>query len=229
MHHRQSDASDECEHSYASPTLYHDAQQVLLLTHGADYLVAHALEDGHELWRCDGINSPGNYHRTLRLISSPVANEKMIVIPTAKNGPIFGVRPGIDVVDGGATNNGAASSNLAQSVSRRTVLWKYPDNTPDVPSPLVKHGLVYLCRENGNLLCLEAKTGEEVYHERTVRDRHRASPVWADGKLYLTCRTGMITVVKAGRDFEILEQNDLGEEITASPAISKRDNLLAYV
>ena len=50
--------------------------------------------------------------------------------------------------------------------------------------------------------------------------RHRASPVWADGKIYLTSRNGKITVVRAGRQFEILAQNDLGEEITASPAIA---------
>ncbi len=208
LHHRRSDAHEECEHSYASPTLFHDSNQTLLLTHGADYLVAHALEDGHELWRCGGINSPGNYHRTLRLVSSPVANENLIIIPTAKNGPVFGVRPGID-----SSNNGIAGST-------REVLWEYPDSTPDVPSPLVKDGLVYLCRENGNLICLEAQSGEEVYHKRTIRNRHRASPVWADGKLYLTCRNGTVTVIQAGREFEILEQNDLGEEIAASPAIA---------
>jgi outer membrane protein assembly factor BamB len=54
-----------------------------------------------------------------------------------------------------------------------------------VPSPLIHGGLVYLCRENGNLLCVDATTGHELYEQRTETDRHRASPVYADGHVYL--------------------------------------------
>jgi len=81
-------------------------------------------------------------------------------------------------------------------------------------------GLVYLCRENGNLICLDAKTGEEYYQKRTEEDRHRASPVYADGKIYLTGRKGVVSVVKTGREFQLLAKNDLKEQISASPAIS---------
>jgi outer membrane protein assembly factor BamB len=229
MQHRPSDARDECEHSYASPTLYRDSRQEFLLTHGADYIVAHALQDGHELWRCGGINSPGNYHRTLRLISSPVANEGLIVVPTAKNGPIIGIHPAggpqqnDSVTDPGPVDLGRVDlgkGNSENEAAPYEVIWRYPENTPDVPSPLIKDGLVYLCRENGNLRCLDAQSGAEIYRERTERGRHRASPVWADGKIYLTCRNGKVTVVRAGRQFDVLGQNEVGEEITASPAIA---------
>jgi len=202
---RPSDAHEECEHSYASPTIYRDAQTEYLITHGADYAIAHGLDDGRELWRCGGMNSPGNYHPTLRLVSSPAIGDQLIVVPTAKGGPIFGLRP-------------YGQGDITDSSTH--VAWRRPDDTPDVPSPLIHNGLVYLCRENGNLLCLDAKTGEELYHERTVRDRHRASPVLADGKLYLTSRGGVVTVVRAGREFEILAQNEVGEEIAASPVIA---------
>ncbi len=56
--------------------------------------------------------------------------------------------------------------------------------------------------------------------ERTHSHRHRASPVFADGHLYLTARDGKITVVKAGRNFQIVAQNDTGEAMSASPVIS---------
>ena len=82
---------------------------------------------------------------------------------------------------------------------------------------MIHDGLVYLCRENGNLLTLDAETGEIVYEERTTRDRHRSSPVFAGGNIYLTARNGVITVVRSGRDFKIVAKNDLGEPITASP------------
>ena len=56
--------------------------------------------------------------------------------------------------------------------------------------------------------------------ERTHNFRHRSSPVYADGKIYLTAADGRVTVVKAGKAFEILAQNELDERTAASPAIS---------
>lgn len=202
---RPSDARDECEHSYASPVLYRDGEREYLLTHGADYVVAHRLEDGSEIWRCGNLNPKGDYNPTLRFVASPVAVPGTIVVPSAKRGPVFCIRPD---VTGDITGREPA------------FFWKRPKGTPDVPSPLVYDGLVYLYDENGILTCVDAKTGEEFYQQRTSGGRHRASPVYADGKIYLAARSGVITVVRAGREFDILSQNDVGEEITASPAIS---------
>lgn len=206
---RVTGAYAENEHSYASPMLYDDGKQQYLITHGADYTIAYNLEDGSERWRLEGLNPQNDatrrYHPTLRFVASPAANEGLVVVPTAKNGPVF-------AVDGNAKGTVEDESPA--------LLWSLPDNTPDVPSPLIHEGLVYLCRENGNLMCLDAKTGELRYQELTHRTRHRASPVFADGKIYLNARDGKISVVKAGPKFELLAQNDLGEEISASPAIS---------
>lgn len=204
-HTRESDAYAECEHSYASPVLYQDDERTYLLSHGADYVVAHSLEDGSEIWRCGGLNPRGNYNPTLRFVASPVAVEGLIVVPSAKNGPVLGLDP-------------ASKGDVSENASAHR--WTRNDNTPDVPSPLVHDGLVYLCRENGDLICLDAQTGEEQYYERTHRQRHRASPTYADGKVYLISRDGVITVLKAGREFEIVAQNKMGESISASPVIS---------
>lgn len=201
---RPSDAHTENEHSYASPMLYDYDGLQLLLTHGADYTVAHSLKDGREIWRVADLNPKGGYDPTLRFVSSPATAPGIIVIPTAKKGPVMAVRPD------------AKGTITARNPG---LLWSYA-RTPDVPSPLIHGGFVYLCMENGNLHCLDAKTGQELYQERTQRERHRASPVYADGKIYLTARNGIITVVKAGRDFEILAENSVGEPISASPAIS---------
>jgi outer membrane protein assembly factor BamB len=202
---RNSDARDECEHSYASPTLYRDGNLEYLLTHGGDYVVAHRLTDGCEIWRCGGLNPPGNYNPTLRFVASPLAVPGLIVVPSAKNGPVLGIDP-------------AVKGNITESEDGHK--WRRGENTPDVPSPLVHDGLVYLCRENGTLLVLDAKTGEQVYQERAYSDRYRASPVYADGKIYLTSRDGTVTVVKAGRKFEVLAENKMGESISSSPIIS---------
>ena len=202
-------AESENEHSYASPMLYDFGGTAYLITHGADFTIAYDLEDGTELWRLGGLNPHDDpqrkYHPTLRFVCSPAAAEGIVVCPTAKNGPIFAIRAD-------------AKGDLANR--SESLLWMRADNTPDVPSPLIYDGLVYLCRESGQLLVLDQKTGAEVYHERTHDQRHRSSPVYADGKIYLTARDGKVTVVKTGREFEVLATNDLGEEISASPAIS---------
>jgi outer membrane protein assembly factor BamB len=205
-HVRSSDGRMECEHSYASPVLYRDSDQAFLVSHGADYVMAHRLIDGAELWRCGGLNPRDRYNETLRFVASPVAVPGMIVAPSAKNGPVVSINP--TTARGDITGSSTA------------VFWVRAANTPDVPSPLVKDGLVYLCRENGNLLCLDASSGEEVYEKRTVADRHRASPVYADGNVYVTARQGTVTVVKAGRQFEIVAKNDIAESMSASPVIS---------
>jgi outer membrane protein assembly factor BamB len=202
---RSSDARDECEHSYASPFLYRDGKQEFLLSHGADYIVAHRLSDGVELWRCGGLNPLGKYNPTLRFVATPVAVPGLIIVPSAKNGPVLALSP-------------SAKGDISNSDQAH--IWTRPQNTPDVPSPVVHDGLVYLCRENGVLICVDAKTGEEYYQERMHSQRHRASPVYADGKIYCTARDGFVTVVKAGKKFEVLASNELGEDISSSPAVS---------
>ena len=204
-HRRKSDAYAECEHSYASPSIYRDDKREFLLVHGADYITAHCLTDGSEIWRCGNLNPKDSYNTSLRFVASPVAIPGLVIVPSAKNGPVLGLRP-----DGKGDITG----------SKQWYHWMREDGTPDVPSPLIHDGLVYLCRENGDLICMDAASGNQVYKERTHRHRHRASPVSSDGNIYLTARDGRVTVVKAGRNFEILASNDIEETISASPVIS---------
>jgi outer membrane protein assembly factor BamB len=202
---RVTGAHTENEHSYASPILYRDVQREFLLTHGADYAIAYDLKDGREVFRCGDLNPKGTYHPTLRFVASPVAAEGFIVLPTAKHQVVFCIKP-----DG--TGDITEKSDY--------FYWRRLRDTTDVPSPLVVDGLVYMCRENGNLVCMDAKTGKEFYNERTTADRHRASPVYADGKVYTAARNGKVSVIKAGPEFELLSVNDMTESITSSPAIS---------
>jgi outer membrane protein assembly factor BamB len=202
---RTSDGRAECEHSYASPVVWQNGSEAYLLVHGNDYTTAHRLSDGKELWRLGDLNPKDKYNPTLRFVASPVATPDLIVVPTAKNGPVVGVKPD-------ATGMINAGGNGEQ--------WRRQRDTPDVPSPLVYDGLVYLCRENGVVICMDAKTGKELYNQRMHGARYRASPVYADGKIYLTARDGMVTVLKAGRTFTKLAENKLPDEIAASPAIA---------
>lgn len=202
---RSSDARKECEHSYASPVLYRHGELEFLLSHGADYVVAHSLKDGAEIWRCGDLNPLGKYNPTLRFVASPVVADGLVIVPSAKNGPVFALDP-------------ASKGDITEKAD--AFFWRKEQGTPDVPTPLIHDGIAYLCRENGNLSAVDAQTGEEFYTQRTERDRHRASPVFADGKIYLSARNGTVSVIKAGKQFELLSKNKMEESLSASPAIS---------
>jgi outer membrane protein assembly factor BamB len=202
---RQSDARNECEHSYASAFLWHNDKDAYLVCHGNDYTTAHRLEDGSEIWRLADLNPQEHYHPTLRFVASPGVSPDLIVVPTAKGGPVVGIKPDA---------SGLVKAGSPAEQFRR------PKDTPDVPSPLVHGGQVYLCRENGTLICLDAKTGKEMYLQRLHAGIYRASPVYADGKVYCTARDGTVSVVQAGPEFKLLATNNLPDQIAASPAIA---------
>jgi outer membrane protein assembly factor BamB len=200
---RETDAEHESRHSYASPVLYRDDARTLLLVHGGDCISAHRLEDGEEAWRCGSLNPKERYNKTLRFVASPVAVPGLILVPSAKGNPILGIKP-----DGKG------------DVTATHVAWRRGRDTTDVPTPVIHEGLAYVLRENGVLLCLDAKSGEEVYLERLHSGRQRSSPVVADGKIYCASRDGVVYVVKPGRKIELLAENDMDEPIAATPAVA---------
>ena len=202
---RKSDGRAECLHSYASAVMWHKGKDAYLVVHGNDYSTAHDLKDGSEIWRLGDLNPKGKYNPTLRFVATPVATPDLIVVPTAKRGPVVGVKPD------------ARGSIVTNSTGEQ---WRLSKGTPDVPSPLVYEGLVYLCGEQGSLMCLDAHTGESYYDQRIFGDRYRASPVYVDGKIICTSRQGVVTVVKAGKNFEVLSTNRMNDDVTASPGIS---------
>jgi outer membrane protein assembly factor BamB len=86
----------------------------------------------------------------------------------------------------------------------------------------VYQGLLYICSNNGVLTTYDAATGERVYQQRVAAQStaFSASPVAAGGRLYLASEDGDVFVVKAGRAFELLATNPVGEVLMATPAIA---------
>lgn len=202
QHKRASEAEKESLHSYASPLPFGDQ----ILVHGSDVLTAHQAADGKELWRVKGLNDPERYDPTLRFVATPTVAGDLVVVPSAKNGPVVALKP--DKASGDVTGKAGVE------------VWRLDRGTPDVASPLVVDGLIYLVQSNGALVVHDAKDGSTVYQTRTHEARHRASPVYADGKIYLTASDGTVTAVKPGREYEVLGTSDLGERIHASPAVA---------
>lgn len=200
---RVTGATKECPDAYTTPTiLRHDDQDQLIIS-GADYVTAHEPATGKELWRCGGLNplNMGNY----RIVGTPIAMSGMIYAPT-RNKPLLAIRAG-------------GSGDVSES----HVAWKYEGpGGPDVPSPVCDGKYLYLVDDAGIVNCLDARTGSVVWGpKRTAIGTVSASPVLADGKLFVTNEQGTTTVLAAGPEFKEIATNELNDEYTIStPAIA---------
>ncbi|MBM82809.1 MAG: pyrrolo-quinoline quinone [Planctomycetaceae bacterium] len=100
------------------------------------------------------------------------------------------------------------------------VAWRYRRSLPNCPSPLVYNGVVYMAKNSGILTSLDAKTGKVLKQGRLAgRGNYYASPVAGDGKIYIASEGGVMTIVKAGREWETIGEHDFGERIMASPVV----------
>ena len=101
------------------------------------------------------------------------------------------------------------------------VAWRLEKFLPNVPSPLIYEGVLYLVKDGGILTTLDAKTGKILKQGRLkgALDKYYSSPVGADGKVYMISQLGKATVVKAGGQWEIIASHDFEDEVYATPAI----------
>jgi outer membrane protein assembly factor BamB len=109
-------------------------------------------------------------------------------------------------------------------VSATAVEWKFHKSIPQLPSVVKYRGVIYMINDSGVLTTLDAKTGE-VFKQarlRNVSDKYYASPVASDGKIYFAAESGVVAVLKAGGDQQLLATNNLDEDIHATPAIADR-------
>jgi outer membrane protein assembly factor BamB len=101
------------------------------------------------------------------------------------------------------------------------VVWRMQKYLPNVPSPLLYQGALYLIKDGGILTSVDPKTGKILKQGRLTGalDTYYASPVGGGGHVYLMSQTGKMSVLKAGPEWEIVALNDFEEECFATPAI----------
>jgi outer membrane protein assembly factor BamB len=107
-------------------------------------------------------------------------------------------------------------------VSETAVRWTYHKAIPQLPSPLVYRGILYMVDDGGRVTSLEASSGQVIQQGRLrgAIDRFYASPVAADGKIFMVSESGKVAVLPEGGSLEVMAVNDLGENSFATPAIS---------
>jgi outer membrane protein assembly factor BamB len=104
-------------------------------------------------------------------------------------------------------------------ISKTHVVWHVPTGAPYISSLVHYQGLIYMAGDVGVITCVDARTGERVWRER-LGGVYTASPVAADGKIYLMSESGETLVLKAGRTPEVIARNSISGRVLASPAIA---------
>jgi outer membrane protein assembly factor BamB len=101
------------------------------------------------------------------------------------------------------------------------LVWRIQKFLPNVPSPLLYRGVLYLVKDGGIVTSLDPKTGKILKQGRLAGalDTYYSSPVGGAGMIYMISQTGKASVLKAGAEWEILAMNDMDDECYATPAI----------
>jgi outer membrane protein assembly factor BamB len=123
-----------------------------------------------------------------------------------------------------ASDNGMVAVRLGGrgDVTATNVRWQYHKSVPQLPSPLVYANVLYMVNDGGIVTTLNPETGGEMGQGRLkgAIDRYYASPVAADGKIFMLSETGKIAVLAPGGTLEPAAVSDLKDDIYATPAIS---------
>lgn len=207
---RHTDALEESMQAYTSPTLMRYGGRCELIIAGGDYLTGHDPDSGKEIWRCGGLN-PDRDPR-YRTVCSPLVAHGMVFV-SARKGPLVACK-------GGGQGN-VTATHLA---------WASPA-APDVPTPVCDGKYVYVLHDMGAmgmLTCLDADTGKALYlKQRLPGGPYSASPLLADGRLYVTSENARTTVLATGAEFKILSENQLDDgHVLSSIAVAGRELFL---
>jgi outer membrane protein assembly factor BamB len=102
------------------------------------------------------------------------------------------------------------------------IRWRYQKPVPQVPSTLLYQGALFMVNDSGILISFDPATGNVIKQGRLkgAIDKYFASPVAADGKVWLISQDGTVSVVKAQGEWEVVAVNALGDECFATPAIA---------
>jgi outer membrane protein assembly factor BamB len=182
--------------SFGTPLVIEASGRKQIVSSGSDAVIAYQPADGAEIWKV-------GYSVGYSVVPRPVYGNGLLFVCTGYDTPrLLAIKP-----------DGAAGD-----VTETNVVWQTNKNVPANPSPLLIDDALYMVSDHGILSCLEAQTGRRRWEQR-IRGAYSASPVYADGKIYLQSEEGEGVVVRPGLKFEELGRSSMGEKTLASYAI----------
>ena len=185
--------------SWGTPlVLEHNGRKQLVIS-ATTKVRGYDVESGKVLWECAGLG--GNvipapvYHNGIVYVMSGFRNPNLMAIRLGREGDLTGTD---------------------------AIVWSQNRGASYTPSPVLHDNKLYVLTDQGMLSCFNAATGEPYYHQVRLPKSYnfKASPVAANGKLYLATEDSDVVVVKMGETFEVLATNTLPEQVfIASPVI----------
>lgn len=191
---------------WCTPNIYRNGGKDIVVLNGYKHRGGYDFETGEEIWRMSG---GGDIQ-----IPTPIIGKDLIYFNSAhgRSSPILAIKKN---AKGDITLKKEESSN-------EFVQWSIPKGGAYMQTMILYDGLLYNCKWNGNIFCYDAITGEEIYKEKLGDVKSfSASPVIADGKLYISDEEGMVYIVQTSRDFKLLASYPLGDICMTSPAITE--------
>jgi outer membrane protein assembly factor BamB len=193
----------ESDQAYASPQVVKLDGREVLVTLGSDHLTGHDVETGKLLWECGGFNP--DEQGMWRVIASAVIDGDVAFVPYGRGDRLAGIRLG-------GSGDVTSTNRLWEKEGRKL--------GTEVPTPVVRDGLVYMLGDAGRVACFNIKTGDELWSDDLPRSgkRYFSSPLLAGDKLYCPREDGVIFVGRVSDNgFELLAENDMGEPTIAAP------------
>ena len=194
--------------SWGTPTVYLSSHggRAELVTNSPNFVRGYDPDTGAERWRIarsSKITAP-----------TPIFADDLIIVSSgrAPERPILAIRPG------GQGDITPRDDREAGGFLR----WSKTARGPYMPTPLIYRGLLYVLANNGLFDAYDLESGREIYRQRVPHQGSgfSASPVVADGRIYLSSEDGDMFVVRAGAEFSLLATNAIGEPLMATPAIA---------
>jgi outer membrane protein assembly factor BamB len=193
--------------TWGTPTVHEVKGQTQLIVNGWRHIGAYDFETGKSIWKLTG---GGDIP-----VPTPVVHDGLIYITNAHGprAPVYAIR---ETATGDITLAEGTSSNQG-------VAWSAPRDGGYMCTPLIYRGILYIVKYNGVLSAYDAASGEVKYQQRLAggKSAFTSSPVASDGKVYLASEEGHVYVLKAGPSFEVIAENNMGESVLATPAISE--------
>ena len=180
---------------FTTPLLIASGKGTQLLSPGARWVVSYDPDTGKELWR-------QRHGEGFSIGSCPVFSHGLAIFSTGCMRPQFL----------------AVNIDGTGEIPATNVVWRITQQVPVMSSPVVSGEEMYWVSDDGMASCADPRTGE-IYWQKRAGGRTFASPLYAEGRVYFFAQDGKTTVIRAGRQFEKLAENQLQGPVVATPAI----------
>lgn len=193
--------------SYSTPLIVEVKGKHQLISSGAQLTIAYEPETGKEIWQVF------------------YGHDSVVGMPTSSHGLVF-VNSGWIFPEIGSryVSLFAVKPDGNGDVTNSHVEWKTDVDVPQISTPVIFDGRMYMVHERGEFTCLDILNGNVIF-KTSLKDQFNASPIYASGNIYLFSDKGKTYVFKAGKNVELIAENQIEGIVKATPAIV-RDNLI---